>query len=163
MGLVHKLSNGLYKIEQLLAIILCFLMLFSLSAGVLFRYVFSAPLTWSDEVAIYSLVWLTFIGGSMSIKNQSSAAVTIVLDRFKGTLKKILLGISFLIVLLFVCYIFYLSIIWLNSPNISIQRSNSMRMPMIYAYISVPISFLFIIIHSLDLFIRNFRSEKESV
>ena len=82
----------------------------------------------------------------MSIKNQSSAAVTIVLDRFQGTLKKVLLGFSFLIVLSFVGYIFYLSIIWLNSPNISIQRSNSMRMPMIYAYLSVPISFFFIII-----------------
>ena len=160
MKLIHLFSDWLHKVEKVLAIIICAVMLISLSAGVLFRYVLSAPLTWSDETAIFSLVWLTFIGGSMSIKQQNSAAVTIFMDRFRGKVRTILLGISFLVVLLFVGYIFYQSIIWLSGPTILMQYSNSMRMPMIFAYLSVPVCFFFILVHSLDLLIRNFQTKE---
>ncbi|MEC1720780.1 TRAP transporter small permease [Schinkia azotoformans] len=163
MNFIHLLSDWLHKVEKLLAIILCTVMLISLSAGVFYRYVLSAPLTWSDETAIFSLVWLTFIGGSMSIKQQNSAAVTIFMDRFSGKARMILLGISFLVVLLFVGYIFYQSVIWLSGPTIMIQYSNSMRMPMIFAYLSVPVSFFFLIVHSLDLIVKNFKKKEEVV
>ncbi|MED4352272.1 TRAP transporter small permease [Schinkia azotoformans] len=163
MNFIHLLSDWLHKVEKLLAIILCTVMLISLSAGVFYRYVLSAPLTWSDETAIFSLVWLTFIGGSMSIKQQNSAAVTIFMDRFSGKARMILLGISFLVVLLFVSYIFYQSVIWLSGPTIMIQYSNSMRMPMIFAYLSVPVSFFFLIVHSLDLIVKNFKKKEEVV
>lgn len=163
MNFIHLLSDWLHKVEKLLAIILCTVMLISLSAGVFYRYVLSAPLTWSDETAIFSLVWLTFIGGSMSIKQQNSAAVTIFMDRFSGKARMILLGISFLVVLLFVGYIFYQSVIWLSGPTIMMQYSNSMRMPMIFAYLSVPVSFFFLIVHSLDLIVKNFKKKEEVV
>lgn len=162
MKLLSKLSDGIYKIEKWLATLLGILILVSLSAGVLYRYVLSSPLTWADETAIFSLVWMTFIGGSMSIKRQDSPTITLFMDKMMdGTAKKILVGIGLLSVLAFVAYIFYLSIEWLSSPTIMIQKSNSMQMPMIYAYLSVPVSFFFMCIHSLDLLVKNFSSKKE--
>lgn len=163
MVLVHRLSNAIFKAEKALAILLGIVMLVSLAAGVFFRYVLKSPLTWSDEIAIFALVWLTFIGGSMSIKTQNAAAVTIFIDKLNGVLKTFLTGIGLLIVLIFAAYILYLSIGWLSSPNILVQRSSSMNLPMIYAYLSVPVSFLFITIHSLDLLAKNFGKEKEEI
>lgn len=162
MNFIHKISNWVFNIEKLLAIILCTLMLSSLFAGVVFRYALNAPLTWSEETAIFSLVWLTFIGGSMGIKSQKSAVITLFMDKFHGKLRMILMAISILALLLFVVYIFYLSVIWLSSPTVLLQKSNSMQMPMIIAYLSVPVSFFFIFIHSLDLLLKNFRQEKEA-
>lgn len=162
MGFIHALSNALHKLEKLLAILLCFLILFSLSAGVLYRYVLSAPLTWSDEVAIFSLAWLTFIGGSMGIKRGHAASITLLMDRVHGKVKTILMGMSFFLVLGFVAYLLYLSFVWLSSPNIMVQRSGSMGLPMIIPYLSVPVSFLFITIHTLDHLIRNFGKEELS-
>ena len=69
-------------------------MLFSLAAGVVYRYVLKSPLVWSDEVAIFSLIWLTFIGGSMSVKLGRTAVVTIFVDKFTGKVKKFLLGLN---------------------------------------------------------------------
>ncbi len=160
MKLLHRVSHVVYTCEKLLAILLCAAMLISLSAGVLYRYVLNTPLTWSDETAIFSLVWLTFIGGSMSIKRQDSAAVTIVMDKMTGKLRKFLFGIGLLILGLFIGYIIYLSVIWLSSPNISLQRSSSMRMPMIYAYASIPVSFSFMMIHILELISNNFTTKQ---
>lgn len=156
MKALHRISDWVYSIEKFVAIILCGTMLVSLSAGVLYRYVLSSPLTWSDEIAIFSLVWLSFLGGSMSIKRQDGAAVSILMDRFKGKLRMILLGIGMLFLFAFVVYIFYLSIVWLSSPNIMVQRSSSIGMPMIYAYLSIPVCFFFMIIHSLELILNNF-------
>lgn len=163
MKLIHMISDGIYKLEKLLAIILCLTILISLSAGVLYRYILSAPLTWSDETAIFSLVWLTFIGGSMSIKRQDAPAITILVDRFKGTALKIILAFSAMAVLAFVVYLLYLAIIWLQSPNILIQRSSSMGMPMIYAYLSVPVSFLFMTIHAIEVLLNTLLGKKEEV
>lgn len=163
MVFVHRLSNTVFKAEKALAILLGTAMLVSLAAGVFFRYVLKSPLTWSDETAIFALVWLTFIGGSMSIKKQNAAAVTIFMDKLKGGLKTLLAGMGLLIVLIFAAYILYLSIGWLSSPNILVQRSSSMNLPMIYAYLSVPVSFLFITIHTLDLLAKNFGKEQEGV
>ncbi|MFS0644086.1 TRAP transporter small permease [Siminovitchia sp. 179-K 8D1 HS] len=160
MKLLHQLSNIVYQIEKLLAIALCSAMLISLSAGVLYRYILNLPLTWSDETAIFSLVWLTFIGGSMSIKRQDSAAVSIFMDKLKGKLRQTLFGLGIAVLAAFLIYIFYLSLTWLSSSNIAIQRSSAMGMPMIYAYASIPVSFFFMIIHTLELFINNFKSSE---
>lgn len=161
MAFIHWLSNVIFKLEKILAIILGLVMLVSLAAGVFFRYVLKSPLHWSDETAIFVLVWLTFIGGSMSIKMGKTATITIFVDRLKGSLKRFFMGLSFLLIFVFSAYLLYLSVIWLSSPNILVQRSSSMNMPMIYAYLSVPVSFLFISIHAIDLLVQNFRQEKE--
>lgn len=161
MAFIQWLSNVIFKVEKILAIILGLVMLVSLAAGVFFRYVLKSPLHWSDETAIFVLVWLTFIGGSMSIKMGKTATITIFVDRLKGSLKRFFMGLSFLLIFVFSAYLLYLSVIWLSSPNILVQRSSSMNMPMIYAYLSVPVSFLFISIHAIDLLVQNFRQEKE--
>ncbi|MBM4761877.1 TRAP transporter small permease [Bacillus sp. B15-48] len=163
MKLIHIISDGIYKLEKLAAIVLCLIILISLSAGVIYRYFLSSPLTWSDETAIFSLIWLTFIGGSMSIKRQNAPAITIIYDRLHGMARKIFLIFSTIAVFVFVAYILYLSINWLSSPNISVQKSSSMQMPMIYAYLSVPVSFLLMTIHSLDVIIKNLRLKKEGI
>jgi TRAP-type C4-dicarboxylate transport system permease small subunit len=160
MVFINRLSNWVFSLEKVLSILLGTLMLVSLFLGVVFRYIFNSPLIWSDETAIFSLVWLTFIGGSMGIKRQESAAVTLFMDKVKGKLKVILMAISLLAVTLFVLLILYLSVKWLSSPTILLQQSNSMKMPMIIAYLSVPVSFIFILIHSLNMLVINFRSSE---
>ncbi|MFC0295911.1 TRAP transporter small permease [Geobacillus jurassicus] len=163
MKWVHRLSNGIYVIEKVLAVILCVIMLVSLSLGVVYRYVLSSPLTWAEEVSIFSLVWLTFIGGSMSLKRKEYAAITIVMDKLQGKAKIWLLGLSFFIVFVFVLYIFYLAFKWISSPTIMLQYSNAMRLPMIIPYLSVPVSFLFMIVHSLDLLLNHGLQRKGEV
>ncbi|MEW9670919.1 TRAP transporter small permease [Ammoniphilus sp. 3BR4] len=163
MVLIHRLSDLIFKFEKVLAVVFCGILLVTLFAGVAFRYFLNSPLSWSDEIAIFSLVWLTFIGGSMGIKLQRSAAVTILMDKVQGRLKTVLLVISTLAVFLFGCYIFALSVKWIMSPTILFQKSNSLQLPMIIPYLSVPVGFFFILIHSLDLVLKTFRTtEKEA-
>lgn len=36
----------------------------SVGLGIISRYVFNAPIIWTDELARYALVWMTFLGGA---------------------------------------------------------------------------------------------------
>lgn len=36
----------------------------SVGLGIISRYVFGAPIFWTDELARYALVWMTFLGGA---------------------------------------------------------------------------------------------------
>jgi len=158
LKLVYKLSDWVFTIEKIMAIIFGLIILVSLSGGVIFRYVFSAPLIWSDEMAIFSLAWLTFLGGSMGIKLNTSPSITMLTDFLKGTLKKVVLILGYIVLVAFVGYVLYLSINWLNSPNILVQKSSSMQMPKIWAYLCIPVSFAFMLIHSLELLVKALSS-----
>ena len=72
MKVIIYVSELIYKIERIIVGIMLTIILFSLTLGVLFRYIFKNPLSWSDEISMFSFVWLTFVGGSMTIKKKLS-------------------------------------------------------------------------------------------
>ena len=111
----------------------------------------NAPLVWADEVAILSLVWITFIGASMGVKTQSSAAITFLVDRLSSTSRKIVITIGNVFTLIFIGTIIYLCFQWLSSPNIAVQKTDTLELPMIYGYISVPIGFICMFIHLISI------------
>ena len=158
LKIVYRLSDWVFRIEKVLAVIFGATILISLSAGVIYRYFLKVPLLWSDEMAIFCLAWITFIGGSMGIKQNASPSITMLTDLLKGKVKKVVLIVGFLILVAFLGYVLYLSINWLSSPNILVQKSNSMQMPKIWSYLCIPISFAFMLIHSLELLVKGLSS-----
>lgn len=160
MNVVRKLSDWIYQIEKLIAILLLLMMSISLAAGVVFRYFLNSPLIWSDELAMFTFVWVSFIGGSMALKKQALSSVSVIMDRFKGRIRCILLSFGFGLVSLFCAYFFWISIPWIMDPNISVQKSTAMGLSMLFPYLSVPISLGFMTIHSLEHFLHSLRSIK---
>lgn len=157
---VSKLSDFIFNIEKIIVSVLLSIMFISLTSGVVFRYFLNSPLHWSEEVAIFTLAWVTFVGGSMAIKTQQSAAVSFLMERFSGRLYDVLNIISYFIVFGFCLFILCISIPWILSPSIAFQKSLAMQIPMFYPYLSVPVGFLFLTIHSLDLFLKNCKLSK---
>jgi TRAP-type C4-dicarboxylate transport system permease small subunit len=135
-------------------------MLVCIVAGVIFRYFLNAPLSWTDEMAIYSLVWVTFIGGSMGIKRQQAAAVTLLMDRFSGKARRVLLSLGFAVITGFCLYLFFLSVTWISAPTMLLQKSQSMDLPMFYPYLCIPIGLGCMSIHSLDLLLRTLLADE---
>ena len=158
---INKLSDVVYSFEKILAIILATVLLVSLAGGVLFRYLFKSPLFWSDELAIFCLIWITFIGGSMGLKQKASPSITIVTDIVSTKLRKILNILSNVILLVFVGYVLYLAYKWIGTPNIMVQTSTAMNMPKIYFYLSIPISFIFMVIHVFNATLQSFTDVEE--
>ena len=154
MKFTRVISDTIYKIEQVLANIILMIMLASLFLGVVSRYIFHAPVVWTGEVTLFTLAWITFIGGSMSIKTKQAVAVTILTDYLNGPFKKVVIAIGLLICVLFTLALSYFSIQWITNPMILMQKSDALQLPMIYPYLSVPVGMLFMFIHSIHILVE---------
>ncbi|MEP7099569.1 MAG: TRAP transporter small permease subunit, partial [Burkholderiales bacterium] len=59
---VHAIDRTIAWASEVPAAILVALEMVVLLAGVISRYVFNAPLTWSDELASILFLWLAMLG-----------------------------------------------------------------------------------------------------
>jgi len=77
MNLLNKL------IKTLLDWILTFVtvaVVIILFVGVVLRYIFNAPLYWSEEVSVIGLVVMVFLGGAILVRQGKNVTITIVHD-----------------------------------------------------------------------------------
>lgn len=154
-----KISNAIYMLERFIAVLLFIFMVVFIILGVAFRYFFHAPLSWTDEYALYTLVWATFVGGSMSIHKGKAAVVSIVMERIPRYLSRPLTSLGALITLLFCILLFVLSVQWIANPMVLMQRSST-GLSMIVPYAVIPLSFGFMSIHLLAILTAVIRSEQ---
>lgn len=161
MKVIHILSDTVYKIEKVLAGIILTIMLVSLFLGVTSRYIFNAPIVWTGEVTLFTLAWVTFIGGSMSIKTKQAVAVTILTDYLHGNMKKRVITIGLFICILFTLALSYYSIQWIMNPMILMQKSDALQLPMILPYLSVPVGIVFMTIHTIHIFVDFLQTPAE--
>lgn len=78
---VKKISSVFNSVVSILGIILMVLMIFTLSAGIISRYVFNSPFFWTDEAARIILIWTIFIGAALAF-NKNSSITHISVDLF---------------------------------------------------------------------------------
>ncbi|MEH6726884.1 MAG: TRAP transporter small permease [Hyphomicrobiales bacterium] len=64
--------------ERVLLAVILFALVAILAAQVVFRYVIGSPLVWSEELARYLLVWCTFIGVSLAVREGRHISVDIL-------------------------------------------------------------------------------------
>ncbi|MBO0321527.1 TRAP transporter small permease [Muricauda sp. CAU 1633] len=70
-------------VDGLLALILGSMSLI-VAANVFFRFVLNASLYWVDEVAQILLVWLTFIGAALAIREKAHYVLNFLSEKLKG-------------------------------------------------------------------------------
>lgn len=160
MSVIQSVSNGIYKVEKILVILLITAMLFAMVLDVIFRYFLKSPLVWGQEVALYTFVWSSFLGASMSMKTKEAVAVTLFVDKFKSNMKNVLILLGLFVSTIFIIFILYFSIIWIVNPSILLQKSVTTQTPMIYMYICIPISLLFMSIHFINWLLEALRVSK---
>ncbi|GHV37901.1 hypothetical protein FACS1894187_15820 [Synergistales bacterium] len=114
---------------------LCLVLLYQ----VVSRYVFNKPLVWSEEAALYLLVWITFLGLSYGIHKRTHVRMTTLEALFPENMRKwtiTLMDIAFGIacVMTFLPSVEYFI-------RMSGVRSPGMRLNYGIVYVCVPIGF----------------------
>lgn len=78
---MHSLTGRLSRLLILLAALTMIAFFIVILLGVLFRYVLSRPLVWSEEAAELLSVWSVFLGAAAAVHESDHLRVD-VLDRF---------------------------------------------------------------------------------
>lgn len=128
---------------------------------VVFRFVLKKPLAWTEELAIYCLVWLTFLGAAYAVSQRAHIGVDFFTQLFPLMIRKILYTIASLVSLFF--YILMITYGYKLMSQGFAQTSSVFKLPMGYVYSVIPISGIILIINLIFVFIQDIKSEGKTV
>ena len=78
---------------------------------VVMRYVFHAPTSWSDEIAVYCMLWSVYISTSWAVRERAHIRVMNLINLFPGKAATALTMLSDLIWFLFAIFLTYQSLL----------------------------------------------------
>jgi len=107
-------------------------------ANVVGRYFFHAPLRWSDEVAQYMFLWLSYLGALAALIRGRHYSVPTLVDMLPSVPRVIVKTISDLIVLLILLVLVWFG--WQLVERLSFQTSLTLGVPVYYAYVALPLT-----------------------
>lgn len=119
-------------------VLLMLVMTVTVCLQILFRYVFNVPLGWSEEMARFAFVWVSFFGASALMRMREHINVTIFLDRFPARLQAIAVFLANLVAVICV-YFFVVGGIALTT-NEWRQLAPATEIPMGWVYLAIPVS-----------------------
>jgi TRAP-type C4-dicarboxylate transport system permease small subunit len=130
---------------------------------VIFRYVFKESLSWSEELARYLFIWLTFIGASIATREKSHINVAMFVNNLKSPKMK-----KTFIVLANLLSMFFLGVLVYYGFNIASQilkfKQVSASMPFLYVgfvYFAVPIGSLIMFLNLIEINLAVLKDEDE--
>ena len=85
---MNSIRKILDKILEVACILIFGIMTIFVVYQVVTRYVFQSPSSWSESVVTYGFIWLAMLGGAYVFGKRDHMAMTFVLDKFHGRVKK---------------------------------------------------------------------------
>lgn len=122
---------------------------------IIFRYLLHQPIYWSEEFPRFILIWLTFLGSAIAMKNRSHLSISLLTNRLSVKKRISVQFFANLLSLLFISILVWGGIIItiLTMPN----RTAALQMPTGLVYLAVPVGGIIMIIYLLKNTIELFK------
>lgn len=119
------------------------------------RHFFGTPLSWSEELARFLMIYLIMIGSALATKDGGMISVDVLLERFESSrLKPYIITVAQIISIIFFVVLFIYGYQFaMNSFN---QIAPGSQISMGWIYLSIPIGAVLLIINSITRVISVF-------
>jgi len=157
MPVIERISFLINQWIEYLLFGLGFTMTLVVAVQVFFRYVLNHSLFWSEELARFILVWLTFLGASCAYYRNVNPGVDFLYAKLSPLLKKIssilthLASMSLFAVMIIYGYQFALFV--------RLQISPALQAPKWMILSIIPISGVILMIHAVTFFIAELKRD----
>lgn len=148
MILLDRLSSTCNVMAERLLAILGLTMALVVAVQVVCRYGFNASLFWSEELARYLLIWLTFLGSTCAYRRRVHPSINLIPEPFqrgrRGRLLRLVvhfLSLGFFLIMLYYGIIF--------AVFIKLQTSPALGLPKWITFSIIPFSGLLLCLHCL--------------
>lgn len=153
VGLLARLNAGYATLARLLCLSLVGVMTVSILLQVFFRYGLNDPLAWSEELAIYGMIWMAFLAGPVAWRTGAFVAIEMLRDRLPEGPRaalQLLLTVGALVV---VATLFWFGLVHVRRGFGSTASSLPVRMAWVYA--ALPVGMLAMLAVGLELLLRD--------
>jgi TRAP-type C4-dicarboxylate transport system permease small subunit len=153
LGVLTKVDHILAKAEAAVLITLVAVMTVVVFLQVVYRYVLTQPLHWSEELARYLFVWLSILGATLGLQKRGHFGLDFFYRMFPDKRRRFL---QFLIYLLMGGVILVILVQGIKLVQITMpQESPAMGISMGWAYACLPVAAALMTIHLLVIFIKD--------
>lgn len=146
---LYYLSLGL----EYCALILMVLMTSITMYQVIMRFIFKNPSSWSEELTIFLMIWVGFLGMVIGLKERKHTTMDFVVDLFPPNIKKIIEKCGDIIVLVFNILMFKYGFTLMGNAGKTVLPATSIPIVLMYLPLVVAggTSILFGLVHILGL------------
>ena len=148
MRILKAVNLGSAKILEKIIFVFALVMVLSCFAQICTRLL-GCPLSWSEELARYMAIWLTFLGAAYALRKGTMATVEILYNKLHGVGKKTLYLLISAVTLVF-CYAL-IRYGWEFAVKFMPQASPAMHIPKGIVYLSAPISGILMACYQIEL------------
>ena len=122
---------------------------------VFFRYVLKESLSWSEELARYIMVWVTFVGASIGVKRGAHVGVEMLVTALPKNVQAIVKYLGLIISIIFCIVVIVASLGIIQRQFTGNQVSPAMRIPMWWAYAAVPAGAFLMTVRFIQILIKT--------
>ena len=128
--------------------------------NVLLRYVFLAPINWAEELTLYLMVWIVFVGGAVAVRTRGHIAIDLLpLVLSPANRRRLAIGVA-LATLAFFAVFFWYSGEHVLRVRSSGQTTPVMGAPMWLTYLAMPVGSFLMGLRTLQLLVRTAREQR---
>lgn len=99
--LLRRVEYAIGKAEMTFCMLCMSVIFVSTALSILFRYVLESPLIWANDAGTLALVWVTFVGAAVLLKEGGHVAITGLVNRLPhrglvaiGLFSSLVIGVS---------------------------------------------------------------------
>lgn len=142
--MIARIEDALKKIDVIFVWMIVLIlggMTFAIFLQVVFRYILKNPLPWSEELARFLFIWMTFIASYAGARKGAHIGVEALQKALPRPGEKVLKSLSNLICTAFFSVIVYYTILFW--PKLMVQISPALGLPMAFVYLCMIIGSVF--------------------
>ena len=156
--ILKKMDNTVTRIEEWSLFVMVMVALLSLFANVVLRYGFNYTLAWSEELVRIVIIYSTFVGASVAVKQRAMIRIDAIVQIFP----KLKSGLTFytsLLMLVFAWMMVYYGYKMTHLQFITHQKTIIMEIPLVIVYAIMPVMGIMVLIRTIQVIIQDFRSK----
>lgn len=154
IGILRSVNRAIHGLNWLVGWFIAFLLalMTALIAWQVFaRYVMGSPLSFSEEIARFSMIWMTMLGAGYAFRYGTLISVDLVTELASKSVERV-----FSIAIAFIAILFAYVLLtegWSLAERVSRQTAPSTRVSMLWLYAAMPIGAALICINGIGLLI----------
>jgi len=117
------------------------------------RFLFHFPITWSEELAKYLLVWITFLGGSLGLRAGKMIGITVISSLVPEKMRNLFYWATKLSLLVFFIFLMIYGFQMMVIANSQISSTLPMRLSVAYA--AIPVGAFFMAVCLIEMIIQD--------
>jgi len=155
--ILKKIDTIITNIEEWTLFIIVMAALLSLFANVVLRYGFNYTLAWSEELVRIVIIYSTFVGASVAVKQRAMIKIDAIVQIFPK-LKSGLTFYSNILMLIFACMMVYYGYQMTHLQFLTNQKTIIMQIPLVIIYSIMPLMGVMVFIRTVQVMIQDTRA-----